>query len=176
MATQILDGDAKSELVDREFPEKQSDDAHATLKDGDATVGSGIDKDVERQSGAMGAPNVVGDAKEDIEVMIDDVVEADREKIELMIENARLQATLEGRDKESAMREETLQEALADKRFFREELQHTRKENQLLISNLHKETLEAIKAVSFAGRNTSVKNVDAIPGEVVEPESDDRNL
>lgn len=72
-----------------------------------------------------------------------------RSRVQLMIENAELTARLE-------TKEELVGELREDKSFLKEQVTHQRK-NDTLMADMHRETLQALKAVAVAGRHTKIE-------------------
>ncbi len=110
----------------------------------DATINPGLPRTPDAQPNVMATP-----------VIADDASEAQRSRVELMIENAKLTARLESQ-------EDLIGELREDKTFMREQIIHQRG-NDTLMSDMHRETLQTLKAVSVAGRHTKIEMPDASP-------------
>ncbi len=70
-------------------------------------------------------------------------------RVELLIENAKMTARLDSQN-------DLIGELREDKKFMREQITHNR-QNDTLMSDMHKETLHTLKAVSVAGRHTKIE-------------------
>ena len=90
-------------------------------------------------------------------------------RVELLIENAKMTARLDAQN-------ELIGELREDKKFMREQIVHNR-QNDTLMSDMHRETLQTLKAVSVAGRHTKIEMPsviefrDALPGRAPCPTS-----
>ena len=76
----------------------------------------------------------------------------DRNRVALLIENAELTARLDERNG-------LIGELRDDKQFLRDQVVHERK-NDTQLADMHRETLEALKAVAVAGRHTKIEMGD----------------
>lgn len=110
----------------------------------DATQNPGLPRTPDAQPNVMTTP-----------VITDDANEAQTSRVELMVENAKLTARLESQ-------EDLIGELREDKTFMREQIIHQRG-NDTLMSDMHRETLQTLKAVSVAGRHTKIEMPDASP-------------
>jgi len=82
-----------------------------------------------------------------------DASEAQTSRVELTVENAKLTARQESQ-------EDLIGELREDKTFMREQIIHQRG-NDTPMSDMHRETLQTLKAVSVAGRHTKIEMPEA---------------
>ncbi len=108
----------------------------------DATDNPGLPRSPDAQPNVMATPVNANDANE-----------AQTSRVELMVENAKLTARLESQ-------EDLIGELREDKTFMREQIIHQRG-NDTLMSDMHRETLQTLKAVSVAGRHTKIEMPEA---------------
>lgn len=109
-------------------------------------------------------PDQVGDAEPDLVLPrsadvepaasatpreIDDANLGTVSRVELLIENAKMTARLDSQN-------DLIGELREDKKFMREQITHSR-QNDTLMSDMHRETLQTLKAVSVAGRHTKIE-------------------
>lgn len=109
---------------------------------GDANKHPALPKLSEREPDVTAAP-----------VDADDARGGHLSRVDLLIENARLTAQLDAQC-------ELVSEFREDKRFMREEIAQHRK-NDRVLADMHRETLQTLKAVSVAGRHTKIE----LPGD-----------
>lgn len=90
-----------------------------------------------------------------------DATGGDMSRAELLIENARLTAQLDAQ-------RELVDELRDDKQFMREEITQHR-QNDRILADMHRETLQTLKAVAVAGRHTKIE----LPGNAPAGEGSD---
>ncbi|WIY23872.1 hypothetical protein [Parasedimentitalea psychrophila] len=114
----------------------------------DATDNPGLPRSPDAQPNVMATPGIADDARE-----------AQTSRVELMVENAKLTARLESQ-------EDLIGDLREDKTFMCEQIIHQRG-NDTLMADMHRETLQTLKAVSVAGRHTKIEMPDV--SQVGEP-------
>ena len=105
---------------------------------GDATDDLVLPRTDQEDPSATATPDEIGDAN------IGTV-----SRVELLIENARMTARLDSQN-------ELIGELRDDKTFLREQITHQRG-NDTLMADMHRETLQTLRAVSVAGRHTRIE-------------------
>jgi hypothetical protein len=149
-ATPKAYGDASGSVGTRDNAQVSAS-ATATSKDADDAK-----EDLALPRSSQDAPDVTATPDED-----DDTNAGAMSQVEVMIENARLTAQLEAQN-------ELWGELRDDKRFMREEMTQYRR-NDRLLADMHRETLQTLKAVAVAGRHTKIE----LPGAAKPGERDD---
>ena len=136
----------------------------APIIDGDANESVNSDNTEAQSAGAVTTPDQVGDAEPDLawprSAEIEPAATATPSengnanlgtvsRVELLVENAKMTARLDSQN-------ELIGELREDKKFMREQITHNR-QNDTLMSDMHRETLQTLKAVSVAGRHTKIE-------------------
>jgi vacuolar-type H+-ATPase subunit I/STV1 len=92
---------------------------------------------------------------------------------EVLLENARLQERLEGRDQVLNERERVIDELRDDRQFLREELVEARKLRGD-VKEISHEMLETLKAAALRGLLEQTKNPPPVAAEIITPTGESR--
>jgi len=147
------------------------DDLAPPSQTGDAADVMVLEKSTENDGNVIATPDQVGDAEQERVLPRSSDTQPDVaatpaqdggagtetiSRVALLIENANLTARLDAQN-------ELIGELRDDKTFMREQIVHQRR-NDSLMSDMHRETLQTLKAVSVAGRHTRIEMPDAASG------------
>jgi len=146
LATPVENGDAEPVSEPATSVDETSNVTATPARSDDATDDPVLPRTQEAKPNVMATP-----------VASDDASGERQSQVELMVENAKLTAQLDSQV-------DLIGELREDKKFMREQIVHQRG-NDTLMADMHRETLQTLKAVSVAGRHTKIEMADPSAGE-----------